>query len=322
MPLAAYHCDEPQRAVSRPMVCPPPGLSLPESGASAAHFPATQTRGGAHPRGLHGPLNLSAAWQGRGLACESDCCSTDASTSEPASPATSGSAGEATVAAAGASGSAGEASTSEPPSPATFGSAAGEATAAAAGGYVAGRILRASMAQRPHDATVTLRLEDRMWPSLLRTPNCPSVGSVGHQLGLCRPCDFFHRSRCVRDADCKYCHLCGPEESRQRKRQNRNLKKVTKHLQGAGVMAAYGMAWDEGFFILQWMGGAGVDRGAAQTNIASAKQAEFIAVTLFGARSNYLEDIVAGAFWLGMRDLQIHLDGMHPHVWNSGVAKL
>merc|ERR1719203_2493021 len=53
------------------------------------------------------------------------------------------------------------------------------------------------------------------------TPECPSVGSAGHHLGLCKPCDFIHRGFCRIGADCKFCHLCDAGASRQRKRQKR-----------------------------------------------------------------------------------------------------
>mmetsp|Transcript_14331 Transcript_14331/g.37829 ORF Transcript_14331/g.37829 Transcript_14331/m.37829 type:complete len:173 (+) Transcript_14331:103-621(+) len=50
-------------------------------------------------------------------------------------------------------------------------------------------------------------------------PGLPSVGSVCHHLGLCKPCDFIHRSSsgCGAGAACKFCHLCGPDENRRRK---------------------------------------------------------------------------------------------------------
>lgn len=63
------------------------------------------------------------------------------------------------------------------------------------------------------------------------TPECPSVGSVGHKHGLCRPCDFIHRNSCRTGAACKFCHLCGPVENRQRKKEKQRFARALRHLQ-------------------------------------------------------------------------------------------
>lgn len=51
----------------------------------------------------------------------------------------------------------------------------------------------------------------------------PSIGSVGHSYGLCRPCGFVHhKGGCTAGADCSFCHLCPPgtiEKQRKMKRQ-------------------------------------------------------------------------------------------------------
>jgi hypothetical protein len=53
----------------------------------------------------------------------------------------------------------------------------------------------------------------------------PSVGSAGHHLGLCKPCDFLHRSAegCKAGQSCKFCHLCGAEENKRRKLAKRQM---------------------------------------------------------------------------------------------------
>jgi len=54
------------------------------------------------------------------------------------------------------------------------------------------------------------------------TAACPSLGSAGHHLGNCRPCDFAARGAdCRAGMACQFCHLCGPEERKQRKAQRR-----------------------------------------------------------------------------------------------------
>jgi len=43
------------------------------------------------------------------------------------------------------------------------------------------------------------------------SPELPSLGSLGHYYGLCRPCGFLHsRSGCDAGASCTFCHLCPP----------------------------------------------------------------------------------------------------------------
>merc|ERR1712217_911761 len=55
------------------------------------------------------------------------------------------------------------------------------------------------------------------------TPEYPSVGSAGHHLGLCKPCDFMYRGSCSNGFACKFCHLCPPEARQQRKKERRKL---------------------------------------------------------------------------------------------------
>lgn len=66
-------------------------------------------------------------------------------------------------------------------------------------------------------------------PSRPGAPACPSVGSLGHHYGLCKPCDFVHRGFCRTGADCKFCHLCGVGASRQRKIQKRKFLRALGH---------------------------------------------------------------------------------------------
>eukprot|EP00438_Fugacium_kawagutii_P007198 Skav206552 [mRNA] locus=scaffold547:95118:96060:- [translate_table: standard] len=51
----------------------------------------------------------------------------------------------------------------------------------------------------------------------------PSLGSATHHLGICKPCDFQHRTSCRHwgwaGFKCQFCHLCPPGENRRRKKQ-------------------------------------------------------------------------------------------------------
>mmetsp|Transcript_102701 Transcript_102701/g.257471 ORF Transcript_102701/g.257471 Transcript_102701/m.257471 type:complete len:305 (+) Transcript_102701:95-1009(+) len=101
-----------------------------------------------------------------------------------------------------------------------------------AGGYAPGRILqqetRATDFCTDFKPTVVLQLADCVSQTKYGTPECPSVGSAGHQTGLCKPCDFFHRNSCRTGAACKFCHLCGPDENKRRKKQKQGIVRAMK----------------------------------------------------------------------------------------------
>lgn len=49
------------------------------------------------------------------------------------------------------------------------------------------------------------------------TPEMPTVGSVGHWTGTCRPCAFMARG-CTSGVNCPFCHLCDPTEKKRRRK--------------------------------------------------------------------------------------------------------
>lgn len=52
----------------------------------------------------------------------------------------------------------------------------------------------------------------------------PTVGSYGHQYGVCKPCAFAWREEgCKSGAECAFCHLCPSNEKQRRKRQLRRV---------------------------------------------------------------------------------------------------
>eukprot|EP00425_Heterocapsa_triquetra_P006485 CAMPEP_0195161354 /NCGR_PEP_ID=MMETSP0448-20130528/187120_1 /TAXON_ID=66468 /ORGANISM="Heterocapsa triquestra, Strain CCMP 448" /LENGTH=246 /DNA_ID=CAMNT_0040200153 /DNA_START=132 /DNA_END=872 /DNA_ORIENTATION=+ len=70
------------------------------------------------------------------------------------------------------------------------------------------------------------------------SPECPSVGTIGHKLGLCQPCDFVHRGGCRAGAACKYCHLCQPLDQKRQRRERQRCMRARRRLQpsdGQGV---------------------------------------------------------------------------------------
>lgn len=53
----------------------------------------------------------------------------------------------------------------------------------------------------------------------------PSIGSASHgTTGDCKPCAFFHTKGCEKGPACVFCHACGPEERRRRKRDKLDLQ--------------------------------------------------------------------------------------------------
>jgi len=53
-------------------------------------------------------------------------------------------------------------------------------------------------------------------------------GSKDHQLGRCKPCAFLHTKGCANGTDCPFCHLCGPEELKRRRKQKLEQRRVAK----------------------------------------------------------------------------------------------
>lgn len=45
----------------------------------------------------------------------------------------------------------------------------------------------------------------------------PSVGSMNHHLGTCKPCVFIHKQGCAYGNSCSHCHLCDPDAKKRRK---------------------------------------------------------------------------------------------------------
>jgi len=107
-------------------------------------------------------------------------------------------------------------------------------------GYSPGRALRTEATLRLPAAPRLLSLVDTIAepPQEGGMPGCPSVGSAGHHLGLCKPCDFVHRGSCRTGFACKFCHLCGPEATKQKKKERRKIVRAVARMQTEGEAAA------------------------------------------------------------------------------------
>jgi hypothetical protein len=57
----------------------------------------------------------------------------------------------------------------------------------------------------------------------------PSLGSVGHLNGTCKPCAFFHKRQCENGLQCPFCHLCGPDAKKQRQKEKKSAFRDFRH---------------------------------------------------------------------------------------------
>lgn len=62
----------------------------------------------------------------------------------------------------------------------------------------------------------------------------PSVGSVGHASGRCKPCAFVHTKGCASGPGCRFCHLCGPDEKKNRRKQKMAARQANREARRAG----------------------------------------------------------------------------------------
>lgn len=57
----------------------------------------------------------------------------------------------------------------------------------------------------------------------------PSIGSTCHHLGICRPCAHaFGRAGCNNGPLCNFCHLCGPDDIKRRKKEKQAFQRAMK----------------------------------------------------------------------------------------------
>jgi len=56
----------------------------------------------------------------------------------------------------------------------------------------------------------------------------PTLGSIGHWSGTCRPCAFMARG-CTSGASCPFCHLCDPTEKKRRRKEKISFLRELRH---------------------------------------------------------------------------------------------
>lgn len=56
----------------------------------------------------------------------------------------------------------------------------------------------------------------------------PSMGSAAHGLGACKPCAFLYSKGCQNGPACTFCHVCGPEELKRRRKDKVHRMRASK----------------------------------------------------------------------------------------------
>jgi len=69
------------------------------------------------------------------------------------------------------------------------------------------------------EAPQVLMLSEMLQEPQLGSQELPTVGSAGHHSGTCKPCAFLHTRGCENGTQCTFCHLCPPDEKRNRRKQ-------------------------------------------------------------------------------------------------------
>jgi hypothetical protein len=104
----------------------------------------------------------------------------------------------------------------------------------------------------PPLANPVLRLAEAIAPPELGGPELPSIGSLLHHKGECRPCTFFHTRGCENKEDCQFCHLCGPREKKKRTKALKAAQREAAFValeQARTTLASWSAAEEQGFHV-------------------------------------------------------------------------
>ncbi|CAE8581164.1 unnamed protein product [Polarella glacialis] len=66
---------------------------------------------------------------------------------------------------------------------------------------------------------------------LLGTAELPTLGSLKHSLGTCRPCAFVFKTGCASGVECQFCHLCEAGEKKMRKKDQKQRRQHKREFQ-------------------------------------------------------------------------------------------
>jgi len=73
-----------------------------------------------------------------------------------------------------------------------------------------------------------VRLADALPERMVGSFDVPTVGSIGHHSGDCKPCAFLYIKGCSNGVHCTFCHLCSPGEKKKRKQEKKELGRQTR----------------------------------------------------------------------------------------------
>jgi len=65
----------------------------------------------------------------------------------------------------------------------------------------------------------------------LGSPELPTMGSAGHELGTCKPCAFLYSKGCAKGVHCMFCHRCGPGEKKRRQKEKSEARRTLQQWQ-------------------------------------------------------------------------------------------
>jgi len=72
------------------------------------------------------------------------------------------------------------------------------------------------------ESVPVLHLTDFVLSPQVGTSEVPTVGSIGHAEGRCKPCAFRWKGLgCSNGANCSFCHLCGQDEKKRRQKEKK-----------------------------------------------------------------------------------------------------
>lgn len=87
-------------------------------------------------------------------------------------------------------------------------------------------VLNPQAGERP---PAVLSLASMLFRPDVGTPECPTIGSVGHFDGTCKPCAFFWKPPgCGNAVECPFCHLCVTGEKKRRQKEKKVLFKARR----------------------------------------------------------------------------------------------
>lgn len=61
----------------------------------------------------------------------------------------------------------------------------------------------------------------------------PSIGSVGHDIGKCKPCAFMYTKGCENGLNCEFCHICEPGEKKKRRKDKIENRRAMRQIRQA-----------------------------------------------------------------------------------------